>query len=296
MPYLIIDCIPKRCNHLFRAAEFERSQPSGAHVRPPSMDRRGFTLVELLTVVGIVALIAGVAFPTFDAVRNRARHASCAENLRRLGTGLTLYANDHEGWLPPATTEEFMGSHVPGATFRFTLALNQACRSLGLASPSGLEPPPSGFADRRSSIELRGERGTSGRGVEGLDARFRLGRRRGPRRRRRALAPGVAPRGALVGGFPVRPFGRPAIVANPKGLSNASAMGGIENVFHGSVLRFLPLREGRVMRCVHLDRRKGAPGETRTPDLLVRSQALCPLSYRGRGVRRRSPRVRHGLG
>lgn len=78
------------------------------------MNRRGFSLVELLTVVGIVAVLTGIAIPTFNAVRGRARHASCAENLHQLGAGLTLYANDHEGWLPPATTEEFVWSKVPG--------------------------------------------------------------------------------------------------------------------------------------------------------------------------------------
>jgi prepilin-type N-terminal cleavage/methylation domain-containing protein len=76
------------------------------------MGRRAFTLVELLVVVAILALLAGIAFPVFGAARRRGAHAACAENLRQLGVALTLYANDHEGWVPPATTVVgyFLGS------------------------------------------------------------------------------------------------------------------------------------------------------------------------------------------
>ncbi len=79
------------------------------------MRRRGFSLIELLAVVGILGLLAGIAVPTVAAVRSRATHASCAENLHQLGAAMALYANDHEGWLPAATTEEFVWSKVPGA-------------------------------------------------------------------------------------------------------------------------------------------------------------------------------------
>ena len=69
--------------------------------------RRAFTLIEILTVVAIVAVLAGIAFPVYAAVRRRAGHSLCAENLHGLGLAITLYADDHEGWVPPATTAEF---------------------------------------------------------------------------------------------------------------------------------------------------------------------------------------------
>ena len=80
------------------------------------MDRRGFTLIEILTVVAILAALAGIAFPVFGAVRRRVQHATCAENLHQLGIAVTIYANDHEGWVPPATTAEDAWAHVPGVS------------------------------------------------------------------------------------------------------------------------------------------------------------------------------------
>ncbi|RYG26506.1 hypothetical protein EON82_03025 [bacterium] len=73
---------------------------------PQDMERRGFATVELLQVIAIIAVLAGVSFPVIEAVRRRAQHTSCAERLHQLGTAITLYANDHDGWVPPATTDE----------------------------------------------------------------------------------------------------------------------------------------------------------------------------------------------
>lgn len=76
-------------------------------------DQRGFTLVEILTAVAIISVLAAVIFPVVNGVRGRAKHTACAENLHQLGAALMIYANDHEGWLPPATTEEFLHSKIP---------------------------------------------------------------------------------------------------------------------------------------------------------------------------------------
>lgn len=76
------------------------------------MRRRGFTLVEILTVVAIIAVLAGILFPVTIAVRRRAEHTACAENLHQLGLAVTMYANDHDGWVPPATTDEHQYAHM----------------------------------------------------------------------------------------------------------------------------------------------------------------------------------------
>jgi len=76
--------------------------------------RRAFTLIEFLTVTAIVTVLVGITFPVYGAVRRRADHTVCAESLHQLGVAMTLYANDHEGWVPPATTAEFLFSHLPG--------------------------------------------------------------------------------------------------------------------------------------------------------------------------------------
>jgi prepilin-type processing-associated H-X9-DG protein/prepilin-type N-terminal cleavage/methylation domain-containing protein len=58
---------------------------------------RGFSLLELLVVFGIIAIIAAILFPVFARVRERARQASCASNLRQIGQAFHLYSQDYDG-------------------------------------------------------------------------------------------------------------------------------------------------------------------------------------------------------
>lgn len=61
----------------------------------------GFTLVEMLVTVGIIALLASLVFPVFSLAREKGRQISCASNLRQLGMAFLLYASDWEGLFPP---------------------------------------------------------------------------------------------------------------------------------------------------------------------------------------------------
>ena len=62
--------------------------------------RRAFTLVELLLVLGIIAILAALIIPAFMRTRERANAAVCVSNLRQIGTGIANYANDHNQFLP----------------------------------------------------------------------------------------------------------------------------------------------------------------------------------------------------
>ena len=66
------------------------------------MKRRGFTLVELLVVVAIVALLAAILFPVFASARGKARQAACLSNLRQIGIAMALYAQDNDDQFPYA--------------------------------------------------------------------------------------------------------------------------------------------------------------------------------------------------
>ena len=70
--------------------------------RPGSSARRAFTLVEILVVVGIIALLAALAFPVFSRVRETGRRTSCTNNLRQLGLAFQQYLQDSSGRYPLA--------------------------------------------------------------------------------------------------------------------------------------------------------------------------------------------------
>ena len=56
----------------------------------------GFTLIELLVVIAIISLLAAILFPAFARARENARSASCQSNLKQLGLGLLMYAQDYD--------------------------------------------------------------------------------------------------------------------------------------------------------------------------------------------------------
>lgn len=60
-----------------------------------------FTLIELLTVIAIIGILAAILIPTVGVVRKTARTAACASNLRQIGLALSLYADEHKDFYPP---------------------------------------------------------------------------------------------------------------------------------------------------------------------------------------------------
>lgn len=61
---------------------------------------QGFTLVELLVVIGIIALLLAILMPSLAKARDAANSISCASNLRQMGQGIMLYTQDAKGILP----------------------------------------------------------------------------------------------------------------------------------------------------------------------------------------------------
>ena len=70
--------------------------------KPLPRPTTGFTLVELLVVIAIIALLAAIIFPVFATARATARKTVCISNLRQLGMGLQMYAQDYDGLAPAA--------------------------------------------------------------------------------------------------------------------------------------------------------------------------------------------------
>ena len=75
----------------------------------------GFTLVELLLVIAIIALLAALLLPTLAAAKERSRSVRCLNQIRQLLVGAHLYASDNQDRLPSGSSEfpDPEDSHIP---------------------------------------------------------------------------------------------------------------------------------------------------------------------------------------
>lgn len=77
--------------------------PPSVSPRPPlsRSPSGGFTMIEILTTVAIIGVLAVMLFPQVSKMQNSAKKTQCASNLREIGVGLMQYAGDNGGFLPP---------------------------------------------------------------------------------------------------------------------------------------------------------------------------------------------------
>jgi prepilin-type N-terminal cleavage/methylation domain-containing protein len=107
---------------------------------------RAFTLVELLVVIGIIAVLIGILLPVLNGVRRQASQVKCASNMRQIAMALVNYHQINKGRLIPAQIDAMPGAFPGGWWWP-----NELVRQNYLKSPSVYEKPGSSVNDKKFS-------------------------------------------------------------------------------------------------------------------------------------------------
>lgn len=78
--------------------------------RHPFQTAAAFTLIELLTVIAIIGILAAILIPVVGAVRDRAKMAACQSNLRQVGLAVHMYAADNAEYAPGVARDPLTGT------------------------------------------------------------------------------------------------------------------------------------------------------------------------------------------
>jgi prepilin-type N-terminal cleavage/methylation domain-containing protein/prepilin-type processing-associated H-X9-DG protein len=87
-------------------------------LRSMQVKKRAFTLIELLTVMTIIAILGGMLFPVFARAREKARQTACISSERQLGLAFAQYSQDYDERIPSGTIG-LLGRGWAGQTYPY---------------------------------------------------------------------------------------------------------------------------------------------------------------------------------
>lgn len=137
--------IPNACSgpgeHRGRSHAFCSESTAASNLlrtKAPQQRRAGFTLVELLVVIGIIAILISILVPALSKAKDSANQLNCLSNLRQLGMAMVLYADQNHGNLPFSAQ---FGTIRNEDFFWWQNARIQRCGQAGIGPYLKLMPP-----------------------------------------------------------------------------------------------------------------------------------------------------------
>lgn len=100
----------------------QRSWANSSHSFKADRRASAFTLIDVLVTIVVIAVLIGIMLPSLSVVKETTRRVVCSSNIRQVGLGITMFADDNNGLLPSTTFTNVHLGRLPAETNRLRIA------------------------------------------------------------------------------------------------------------------------------------------------------------------------------